>query len=61
VSRPAAEKVLSGFSARFCQRNQIAELEEAIARTRRRLDELHRRYLEIIQGVLAEHAGPRVG
>ena len=39
---------------------ELAELEEAIARTRRRLDELHRRYLEIVRGVLAEHAGARV-
>ena len=38
---------------------ELAELEEAIARTRRRLDELHRRYLEIVRGVLAEHAGAR--
>jgi len=40
---------------------ELAELEEAIARTRRRLDELHQRYLEIVQGVLAGRIGPGVG
>jgi len=38
---------------------ELAEIEEAIARTRWQLDELHRRYLEIVRGVLAERAGTR--
>lgn len=43
------------------RQRELAELEEAIVRTRRRLDELHRRYLEIVRGVLAEHAETRAG
>ena len=40
---------------------EMGEIEEAIARTERQLDELNRRYLEIVRAALAAHAGERVG